>query len=197
MMIALLQGQIHTKEEGSCVLLVQGVGYRVHVSGQTLRSIPGKGGEVELLIYHHITESDQRLFGFADPTEMGLFEQLITVKGVGPKLGLTILSGLPASTLMEAIVSGDTGVLSGISGIGKKTAERMILELKDKLNTGGAVGGAVSQGALSSHSEALSALEALGYRRRESEKALVAVSKNLEGASVAEIVKAALGELKR
>ena len=202
-MIALLQGIIHSKDENGCILLVNGVGYRVHLSGQTIRNIPAAGEYAELLIYHHITENDQRLFGFAEPTEMQLFERLITVKGVGPKLGLTILSGMPAIALMEAIISEDTGILSSISGIGKKTAERMVLELKDKLiNLGVGAGASFSAGtgsASGAHAEALSALEALGFRRREAEKALTAAAANssVSGLSTQDLIKAALAELKR
>lgn len=198
-MIALLQGMIHSKDEGGCILIANGVGYRVHLSGQTIRTIPQEGEHAELLIYHHITENDQRLFGFAEPTEMELFERLITVKGVGPKLALTILSGMPAVALMEAIISGDTGILSTISGIGKKTAERMVLELKDKLLTIGAASGVTPArpGSMSgTHAEALSALEALGFRRREAEKALTAAGASPE-LSTQELIKAALAELKR
>src|SRR5690625_7272889 len=86
-----------------------------------------------MLIFNHITENDQRLFGFITEKEKNLFERLITVKGIGPKLGLTILSGMPAPALMEAIVTQDINSLVTIPGIGKKTAERMVLELKDKL----------------------------------------------------------------
>ena len=131
-MIAFLKGFIEEKKSDSVLLDVQGVGYKVEVSGQTIDQLVSEGSEVKLLIYHHITDSDQRLFGFFSVNEKLLFEELITVKGVGPKLGLTILSGLPVSNLISAITSGDSAALSRVPGIGKKTAERIIVELREK-----------------------------------------------------------------
>ena len=133
-MIAYLKGTIHAKSEEQIIVDVRDVGYQLEISNQTLSRLPDKGEEVELLVYHHVTDNDQRLFGFMDQNEKDLFELLITVKGVGPKLGLTILSGLPAEQITGAIVQKDKSALSQIKGIGKKTAERMILELKDKMS---------------------------------------------------------------
>ena len=132
-MIAYLKGKIVQKSEDRLILDVRDVGYGVEISNQTFQTLPEKGKELEILIYHHFTDSDQRLFGFTSQKEKNLFERLITVKGIGPKLGLTILSGMSAPELIQAIVTQNTSALSGISGIGKKTAERMVLELKDKL----------------------------------------------------------------
>ncbi len=196
-MIAYLNGKIASKRENECILDVQGVGYLVEISSQTLETLPANGENVKLLIYHHITDSDQRLFGFTTQKEKNLFERLITVKGIGPKLGLTILSGMEASTLMEAIVTQNTSVLSGISGIGKKTAERMVLELKDKLfdeSQPSVVSGDTQ--ARSRHEEAISALEALGFNKRQASQAVNGIAGKMPNATVSDIVKQALTQLK-
>lgn len=197
-MIAYLQGLIADKKESICVLDVQGVGYRIEISTQTLESLPSQGSNAKLLIYHHFTDSDQRLFGFTSQKEKNLFERLITVKGIGPKLGLTILSGMPAPALMEAIVTQDTASLSTISGIGKKTAERMVLELKDKLfdeSQPSIISGDTES--RSRRDEAVSALEALGFGKKEIVQSVNTILSKNPKFTVAEIVKMALSYLKR
>ncbi|MCC5907432.1 MAG: Holliday junction branch migration protein RuvA [Balneolaceae bacterium] len=196
-MIAYLNGQIASKRENECILDVHGVGYLVEISSQTLETLPANGENAKLLIYHHITDSDQRLFGFTTQKEKNLFERLITVKGIGPKLGLTILSGMEAATLMEAIVTQNTSALSGISGIGKKTAERMVLELKDKLfdeSQPSVVSGDTQ--ARSRLEEAISALEALGFNKRQASQAVNGIAGKMPKATVSDIVKQALAQLK-
>lgn len=196
-MIAYLKGTIAAIEEQSCIADVHGVGYRVEVSSQTREALtPGK--EIKLLIFHHITENDQRLFGFITQKEKNLFERLITVKGIGPKLGLTILSGMPAPALMEAIVTQDINSLVTIPGIGKKTAERMVLELKDKLfdeSAPSVVSG--DAGKRGKREEAVSALEALGFPSREVARVVNSILAKEGGATVSDIVKKALTQLKR
>lgn len=197
-MIAFLNGILSTKQKEEVILDVGGVGYRVEISSQTYSTLPETGKELKILIYHHFTDSDQRLFGFATAKEKNLFERLITVKGIGPKLGLTILSGMPAPNLMEAIVTQNTSALSGISGIGKKTAERMVLELKDKLFDESQP--SVSTGSTENRSkreEALSALEALGFRKNEAEQMINKITAQNADNSVSDIVKQALVQLKR
>lgn len=166
-MIVSLTGKIMHLEEGMVVIDVGGVGYGVEASQTTLQQLPKEGADVSLKIYHHITENDQRLFGFLEPLEKRLFEKLITVKGIGPKGALTILSGHPYPDLLEIIVSGQTTRLSSVPGIGAKTAERIVLELRDKL---GQVDSTHSRGLGSTGSpndEVLSALEALGYPKKK------------------------------
>lgn len=197
-MIAFLNGILHSKNENELILDVSGVGYRVEISTQTFTTLPDRGKELKILIYHHYTESEQRLFGFAGAKEKNLFERLITVKGIGPKLGLTILSGMPAAELMEAIVTQDTAALSGISGIGKKTAERMVLELKDKLFDESQP--SVATGAIKSrskHEEAVSALEALGFRKKDAEQAVRQITSADKSLTVSDVVKQALNRMKR
>ena len=197
-MIAYLKGIVHAKSENQLILNVHDVGYQLEISTQTLQDLPGAGDEVELLVHHHITDNDQRLFGFQSQNEKDLFELLITVKGVGPKLGLTILSGLPAQQITGAIVQKDKSTLSKIKGIGKKTAERMILELKDKVSemvdatytsTSASVSGNLKE-------EAVSALQSLGFKKRDSEEAVALAARNGKSAkTVQELVKLALAQL--
>lgn len=197
-MIAFLNGILSAKTQSELIVDVSGVGYRVEISTETYQTLPESGKEIKILIYHHFTDSDQRLFGFATSKEKNLFERLITVKGIGPKLGLTILSGMPAPNLMEAIVTQDTSALSAISGIGKKTAERMVLELKDKLFDESQP--SVSTGSIEKRSkreEALSALEALGFKKKEAEQMVNKIITKGEGETVSNIVKQALAESKR
>lgn len=197
-MIAYLKGQLSSKDQDQLIMDVNGVGYRVEISTQTFETLPDTGNELKLLIYHHFTENDQRLFGFASQKEKNLFERLITVKGIGPKLGLTILSGMPAPNLMEAIVTQDTASLSKISGIGKKTAERMVLELKDKLFDESQPSVVSGNGESRSRAEeAISALEALGFRKKESEQAVQQITSRQPDATVSDIVKLALSKAGR
>lgn len=197
-MIAFLNGILSSKQQDLLILDVSGVGYRVEISTHTYETLPDPGKELKILIYHHFTDSDQRLFGFASQKEKNLFERLITVKGIGPKLGLTILSGMPASNLMEAIVTQDTAALSNISGIGKKTAERMVLELKDKLfdESQPSVVSGNSQ-IRSRREESVSALEALGFKKKDAEQMVQNITSKKPDSTVSDIVKQALSQLNR
>lgn len=192
-MIAFLKGNIEEKKSDYVLIDVQGVGYKVEASSQTLDQLKEKT-DVKLLIHHHITENDQRLFGFYTRGEKELFEKLITVKGVGPKSGLTIVSGLPSSQLVEAITNSDVAALSRVPGIGKKTAERIILELRDKLVPKGSTVESSdfneSEGSLVS--EVISALESLGFKKREAEVAALKVLKGNGKIDVSTAIKAAL-----
>lgn len=194
-MIAFLNGILAEKSASYILMDVGGVGYLVGVSTQTLSLLPETGKELKLFIYHHFTESEQRLFGFLSTDEKALFEKLITVKSIGPKLALGILSGLPYDQLIDAIRRHDAISLSRVPGIGKKTAERIVLELADKLTTIGSDGvGGMEAVAGSAANETLSALEALGYRRNEAQQAIQKVLKeNSEvGKDVSTLLKSAL-----
>lgn len=177
-MIAYLNGTLISKSQNEVIIDVHGVGYLVGISTQTFSLLPPVGSELKLYIHHHFTESDQRLFGFLQSDEKGLFEILITVKSVGPKLALTMLSGMTAEQIMEAIARQDTLSLSRIPGIGKKTAERIVLELKDKLTS------VSSDNSISAHtvnsiaSEAIAALIALGFKKTDSERAVLGILRN-------------------
>ncbi|MEX0845101.1 MAG: Holliday junction branch migration protein RuvA [Balneolaceae bacterium] len=198
-MIAFLKGYIEEKREGLVILDVQGVGYRVEISSITQEQLESAGSEVKLLTYHHITDSDQRLFGFFSTDEKALFEKLITVKGVGPKLGLTILSGLPADQLIGAITGSDTAALSRVPGIGKKTAERIIVELKDKLAEYAATAGVTPTSTKEAGvtGEAISALESLGFKKREAEQAVMKALKETGSDNASIVIKKALASLNK
>lgn len=198
-MIAFLKGYIEEKKSDSVLLDVHGVGYKVEVSSQTFDQLASAGSEIKLLIYHHITDSDQRLFGFVTSDEKGLFEKLITVKGVGPKLGLTILSGLPAANLISAITQSDAAALSRVPGIGKKTAERIILELREKLSELAGVSSATQPGGpqKGEMNEAIQALEALGFKTREAEQAVMKVVNDSGESETSVLIRKSLALLNR
>lgn len=199
-MIAYLKGTLALKATEAIIIDVHDVGYEVEISSQTFEQLPAEGKELKLLIHHHITDNDQRLFGFFSNDEKELFELLNAVKGVGPKLGLKILSGLPAAQIIQAIVQSDKAALSQISGIGKKTAERMILELKDKIGEMATAASGQSKVSVGGNlkEEAVSALESLGFKKRDAEKAVVAAAReNSADGDVQVLIKNALSQLKR
>ncbi len=133
-MISFLIGSIEEKMEGAIVVNVGGVGFEVSVSSNTLQSLPMPGESAKVYTYMSVREDDISLFGFSSIEERDVFNQLITVSGIGPKMALAILSGLSLSDLVIAITKEDVKILSKIKGLGKKTAERLCLELKDKLS---------------------------------------------------------------
>ncbi|MGH9884271.1 MAG: Holliday junction branch migration protein RuvA, partial [bacterium] len=132
-MIARLEGLVVEKSPECVVLDVQGVGYEVRVPLSTFFELPDEGKLVRLRIHTHVREDAFSLFGFLSETERALFRLLLATSGVGPKLALSILSGLPVRKLAAALRAGDLATLTGIPGVGKKTAERMVLELRDKV----------------------------------------------------------------
>ena len=132
-MIAHLRGRLLSKTPQTAVVEAGGVGYEVTISIPTFTALPGEGNEVALLVYTHVREDTLALFGFTTATEKRLFEKLLSISGIGPKLAITVLSGLPPERLIAAIHGQDHATLTRIPGVGKKTAERIVLELKDKL----------------------------------------------------------------
>jgi Holliday junction DNA helicase RuvA len=177
-MIAHLRGELLAKQPNQAIVETGGVGYDVTISVPTFSDLPGIGGEVALYIHTHVREDIIALYGFLRSAEKMLFEKLITVSGIGPKLAITILSGMAADEMVSAIRGNDIARLTRIPGIGKKTAERMVLELRDKLPVE-KHGETASAPALSAVEEdVLSALVNLGYQRAAAEKVLASVSKN-------------------
>jgi holliday junction DNA helicase RuvA len=176
-MIAHLRGKLLSKHPNQVVVETGGVGYEVNISVPTFSELPANGSEVALHIHTHVREEVIALYGFLRPAEKQLFEKLMTVSGIGAKLAITILSGMAADEMAGAIRGNDLARLTRIPGIGKKTAERMVLELRDKLP---AVAGTSSPAPLLSATEedVLSALINLGYQRAAAEKALANVVKN-------------------
>lgn len=135
-MIAFLRGLILQRSPDSILLDVQGVGYRVRVPTTTVASLGDIGTHAELYTHLHVREDDMSLFGFATQDELDLFELLLSVSGIGPKVALGILSSAPPNEIRAAIAQGNLEILSGIRGIGKKTAQRLVLELKGKVELG-------------------------------------------------------------
>ena len=195
-MIASLEGVVASVSSDSVVLKVAGVGYRVACGPGTLAGLT-VGKPTELYIHHLVREDLQALYGFRTTEELGFFELLITVTGVGPKVGLAIISSRPVADLQLAILQGDEAVLTAVSGVGKRLAGRIVLELKEKVAAGGALGSSGKTGIGSSESEVVGALQALGYTPGESrEAARVAVAGLPAGASLEDRVKAALNTLR-
>lgn len=174
-MIAHLRGKILTKHPNSAIVETGGVGYDVTISVPTFSEMPAAGSEVALHIHTHVREDALSLYGFLRIAEKNLFEKLLTVSGIGPKLAITILSGMPVDEMVNAIRGGDVARLTRIPGIGKKTAERMVLELRDKLPPGAGAAEVTPPAASPVEEDVLSALVNLGYQRAAAEKVLNAV----------------------
>ena len=171
-MIGQLRGTLRRKDTEALIVDVGGVGYRVAVPLSTYYDLPEAGGEVDLRIYTHVRDVAIELYGFGSASEQALFEALIGVSGIGPKLGVTILSGMEADTLVRAIANADIARLTSIPGVGKKTAERVALELKDRAAK---IVPTEVTGPASTRDDVLSALLNLGYKRRDAESALAQV----------------------
>ena len=176
-MIAFLKGNILEINEDHLVVDVQGVGYEVLMSKTTLLTIGQLGDEIILYIHTHFTDSHLQLFGFLNPSEKTVFRKLITVSGIGPKLATTIVSSLPFEALVGAVTHGDTTTLTSISGVGKKTAERLVVELKDKFKDLVAPSSSaniqrVSVGESSIQTDAIRALMSLGYSENLAKRAI-------------------------
>lgn len=171
-MIAHLRGRLLFKTPQTAVVEAAGVGYEVTISIPTFAALPAEGNEVALLVYTHVREDALALFGFTTRTEKRLFEKLLSISGIGPKLAITVLSGLPPERLIAAIHSQDHATLTHIPGVGKKTAERIVLELKDKLQELAPTGHAGASTPVSE--DVLSALVNLGYQRLAAQKGVEA-----------------------
>jgi len=201
-MIALLRGELAYKSADHVILDTGGVGYRLFIPLSTFYALPDTG-QVRLLVHTHVREDALLLFGFATPAEREMFATLIGISGIGPKLALNILSHIPVADLQGAVLTGDIKRLSALPGIGKKTAERLVLELKDKLGpatpvTAGQVPLAAQPGRAPADplADVLSALVNLGYKEPQARKVLEAIEIAGE-ASMETILKGALKVLAR
>jgi Holliday junction DNA helicase RuvA len=197
--IAFVDGIVAALGTDSVVLDVGGVGYRVSCGPNTLAAVR-EGTRTRLHTHHLVREDQQALYGFRTTEELGFFELLITVTGVGPKVALAIVSSRPVADLQLAILQGDDAVLTAVSGVGKKLAARVVLELKEKVASAGGAAAALGgrPGAATAEGEAVGALQALGYSASEArEAARGAVATLPVGASLEERVKAALRVLRR
>ncbi|MGH8458416.1 MAG: Holliday junction branch migration protein RuvA, partial [Nevskiales bacterium] len=168
----------------------------IHISVPTFSDLPAVGAEVELFIHTHVREDALALYGFRRAGEKKLFERLISVSGIGPRLAITILSGMPAEEMVAALRAGDAARLTRIPGIGKKTAERMVLELRDKL-AGLAAPPAAAPAVTPVEEDVLSALMNLGYSRPTAERALTVASKNGRSDSFEALFRDALAALSK
>ena len=188
-MIAYITGDIVGVRDGAVIVNVGGVGYKVSVTAYTLGKVSGGEDTISFHIYTHVREDVLALYGFIEEEELKMFELLISVSGIGPKAALSILSIADVIALQTAIVNEDSTILTRVSGIGKKTADRVVLELKNKV----ASVGEVSQKQSSSNSDAMEALLAMGYNMSDARDALKMVSDDVD--DVGERVKLALKSL--
>ncbi len=198
-MIAFLRGRLLEKHPNRLVVDVNGVGYEVHVPLSTFYRAPEVGAELSLRVHTHVREDAISLFGFAGELELQIFERLIAINGIGPKLALAVLSGIDAAELAVAVQRGDVARLTAIPGIGKKTAERIELELKDRLPSAVVAAGAQASAGEQAdlRFDLLSALLNLGYHRTLAEKAVDAALKLPGEASFERRLKQALQVLTR
>lgn len=184
-MIAHLRGRLISKHPNQAIVEAGGVGYDVTISVPAYTELPAPGAEVALHIHTHVREDALALFGFLHAEEKKIFEKLINVSGIGPKLAITILSGMPAADMVAAIRANDVARLTRIPGIGKKTAERMVLELRDKLKDEGFAAAPSAPAATPVEEDVLSALINLGYARPAAESALAAANRAVAAATSA------------
>lgn len=195
-MIASLRGTLTEKGSGTCVIEAGGVGYLLQVSSHTLSALPERGAPAFLRTRQVVREDSVQLFGFSDPEELRLFDLLIAVSGVGPRLALALLSGLQPAALVRAIRGEQVGALTTVSGIGRKTAERVIVELRDKLETPVVVareGGVLPRSARLQ--DAVAALTSLGYTAQQAQEALRRLGEDTESLSLEDLVRRALAQL--
>ena len=196
-MIAHLRGKLLAKHPNQAIVETSGVGYDVTISVPTFSDLPALGADVALHIHTHVREDVIALYGFLRPSEKLLFEKLITVSGIGPKLAITILSGMPADEMVGAIRGNDVTRLTRIPGIGRKTAERMVLELRDKLPEPGAAAVPPVPAMSAVEEDVLSALVNLGYQRPAAEKAIELARKDGDKKSFDQLFRSVLGRLSK
>ncbi len=174
-MITYVSGKLAEKKPTEAVIDVQGVGYQVLIPTSTYEALPAVGEKAMLHTHHHVREDAALLYGFAGKSERALFELMLAVSGIGPKLALAALSAMRPAELRNHVLNGDAAMLTGIPGVGRKTAERLIVELRDRLTTvdlaedGSSLTGG-SEARAEARSDALAALESLGLPRATAEK---------------------------
>ena len=201
-MYSYIKGILRDMDEESIVVETGGIGYHIYTTGQTFRYLPSVGEEVKVYTYLHVREDAMLLFGFLTKDELKIYKLLLGVSGIGPKAGLNILSCLSPDELRFAVLAGDVKTISSAPGIGKKTAEKLILELKDKMSIEDVLEQAAHGGEQSKEieatdtgmqAEAVQALTALGYGSAESLRAVKKVS--VDCASVEDLLREALKNL--
>ncbi len=196
-MIARLTGVVAEKGEGDAVLDVNGVGYRVHLSAASLAALPPRGERATVRCHTHVREDALELFGFATEEEEAVFRELIGVKNVGPRAAQNILSGIEARELAQAVAQGDLARLTKVPGIGKKTAERLVVELKEKLVAlARAAGPARPRAGAGVLEQLANALVNLGYRPAQAEEVAASLKDETEGRRLDELLREALKRLR-
>ena len=191
-MIARLSGTVAEKGDGHAVVDVGGVGYRVHLSQASLARLPPEGERVALRTYTHVREDTLELFGFATEEEEAVFRELIGVKNVGPRAAQNILSGIEARELAAAVAQGDVARLTRVPGVGKKTAERLVVELKEKLLALARADAPASRTSGSVEEQLQQALVGLGYRPQQAEGAVAAMRERMGGRALDDLLREAL-----
>ena len=197
-MIAFLRGRVLDKHPNRIIVDVNGIGYDVSVPLSTYYNVGEAGSEIALHVHTHVREDALQLFGFLTPLEQLLFERLINISGIGPKLAIAVLSGIDTGELVASVQRADVARLTRIPGIGKKTAERIVLELKDRLADVAVTAGAGAAQASTGdrlRDDLVSALENLGYHRPLAEKAADAARSRDADATFEDALKSALRDL--
>ena len=195
-MIDYISGKLASKKPTEAVIDVGGVGYKMLIPTSTFEKLPARGADAVLLTHHYVREDALTLFGFSTDHERTVFNFMLAVSGVGPKLALAALSAMRPSVIRERVIEGDAAMLTRIPGVGKKTAERLIIELRDrfeKMPIGSSVGLSSDPADPSFRTDAFAALEALGLSRPAAEQALLSVlRKNPEINNAEELIRLAL-----
>ena len=199
-MIAFLRGRVLEKQPSRIIVDVGGVGYDLAVPLSTFYTAGDAGAEIVLRVHTHVREDQLALFGFATALELAVFERLIAISGIGPKLALSVLSGIEPRELVAAVQRGDHGRLTRIPGVGKKTAERIVIELRDRLpkavEAAGA-GAAVPAPGDAMRDDLISALTNLGYHRQSIDQVLGRLSGRTDAVRFEDVLRSALKELSR
>jgi holliday junction DNA helicase RuvA len=199
-MIAFLRGRVLEKQPNRIIVDVQGIGYELHVPLSTYYDVGDEGAEAALRVYTHVREDALQLYGFLTDLERQLFERLIGISGIGPKLAIAVLSGVDSRDLVTAVQRGDVARLTAIPGIGKKTAERIVLELRDRLASltlPPLAAAPVASGADRLRGDLVSALQNLGYHRPQAEKAVESTLSSMPDATFEHALRYVLRELMR
>jgi len=194
-MIVHITGVLKSKDINELVIESNGIGYMCHISNNTFNQLPEIGKNFQILTYLHITENKHTLYGFFNIQERKLFKMLISVSGIGPKIGIQLLSSTNTEQFSTMIINSDVKMLSSLPGIGPKTAKRLIIELKDKFTITTNHDIPVDK-SINNHQDAYSALIQLGYNNRNIESAIYKITKDIKDIKTEELIKLCLKELR-
>ena len=194
-MIVHITGALKSKDINALVIESNGIGYMCHISNNTFNQLPEINKNFKILTYLHITENKHTLYGFFDIQERELFKMLISVSGIGPKIGIQLLSSTNTEHFSAMIINSDVKMLSSLPGIGPKTAQRLIIELKDKFTITTSHDIPVDK-SINNHQDAYSALIQLGYNNRNIESAIYKITKDIKDIKTEELIKLCLKELR-